>query len=173
MSSYQPIGRAGKAIGDAGAVMIRSPRRRAGFTLIEIFTVLTLVSFVMFMAFRPITRAFAQNERNNAKRKVAAYIFRARGTAVSRGQKTWFIREGDKMKVLVDSSGVKVPVGQTVDLFVAHKVKFQASPRDTIEFDPRGFAVGITTPERYTLSYDGKPDTVCVYGLGKVLTKGC
>jgi prepilin-type N-terminal cleavage/methylation domain-containing protein len=160
-------------VDDAGAVMTRSPRRRAGFTMIEILTVLAIASLVMVMTFRPLTRAFSSSERNNAKRKVAAYIFRARATAVSRGQKTWFIRTGNTMKVLVDSSGVKVPVGQSVDLLQAHNVTFWSSPLDTIVFDPRGFAVNIPTVERYTLSRDGRLDTICVLGLGKVRTGGC
>jgi prepilin-type N-terminal cleavage/methylation domain-containing protein len=152
---------------------MRSPRRRAGFTLIEVFTVLTLVSVVMVMSYRPVVRGFSQTERNNAKRKVAAYIFRARATAVHRGQKTWFVRNGNTMTVLVDSSGVRVPVGRSVDLLAAHKVEFFSSPLDTIEFDPRGFAVGIGTAERYVLSRDGRQDTLCILGLGKVRAGSC
>lgn len=153
--------------------MTRFPRRRAGFTLVEVFTVLSLVSFVMVMSYRPVTRTFSKSERHNAKRKVAAYIFRARATAVARGQKTWFVRNGNTMKVLVDSSGVKVLVGQTADLYAAHSVTFTSSPLDTIEFDPRGFATNIATAERYMLSRNGVPDTVCVVGLGKVKTRAC
>ena len=152
---------------------MRSPRRRAGFTIIEVFTVLTMVSLVMVMSYRPITRSFSRNERANAKRKVAAYVFRARATAVHRGQKTWFVRNGNIMKVLVDSSGVKVPVGQSVDLKAQHDVVFTSSPLDTVEFDPRGFATNIATSERYLLSRGGSVDTVCILGLGKVRTKGC
>jgi Tfp pilus assembly protein FimT len=141
--------------------------------MIEMMTVLALVAFVMVMSYRPITRTFSSSERNNAKRKVAAYVFRARATAVTRGQKTWFVRSGDVMKVLVDSSGVRVPVGQSVDLKAAHNVTFKSSPLDTVEFDPRGFATNIATSENYLLSRDGVVDTVCILGLGKVRTKAC
>jgi type II secretion system GspH-like protein len=141
--------------------------------MIEMLTVLSLIGFVMVMSYRPLARSFSSSERKNAKRKVAAYVFRARATAIHRGQKTWFVRNGNAMKVLVDSSGVKVPVGQSVDLLAAHKVAFASSPLDTIEFDPRGFAVNIPTSERYTLSRDGQQDTVCVMGLGTVRTNAC
>lgn len=152
---------------------MRSPRRRAGFTMIELLTVFGLVSLIMVMSYRPITRSFGRNERANAKRKVAAYVFRARATAVHRGQKTWFVRSGNVMKVLVDSSGVKVPVGVSVDLKTAHDVTFTSSPLDTVEFDPRGFATNIATAERYLLARGGAVDTVCILGLGRVKTKGC
>ena len=147
--------------------------RRAGFTFIEILVVMSMMALIIAIATQPVRNALRGEERRAAKQKVASVLQRARAVAVQRGSTAYFVRSGNVIRVWVDSSRTLVPVGGPIDLYQQHKVTIAATPRDTVEFDPRGFAKGITTTERLIVVRDGRPDTVCIKGLGAINTRGC
>jgi prepilin-type N-terminal cleavage/methylation domain-containing protein len=151
----------------------RSKNRKSGFTFIEVLVVMTMMGIIIAMATQPMRNALRGEERRAAKQKVASVLQRARALAVQRGSTAFFVRTGNVVRVYVDSSKTLVPVGPPVDLYQQHKVTISATPRDTVAFDPRGFAKGITTTERLIVVRDGRPDTVCIKGLGAIATRGC
>jgi prepilin-type N-terminal cleavage/methylation domain-containing protein len=148
-------------------------RARSAFTFIEVLVVMTMMGLMIAIATQPVREALRGEERRAAKQKVAAVLQKTRAAAVRRGSSAFFVRSGNVIRVYVDSARTLVQVGGPIDLYQQHKVTIAATPRDTVEFDPRGFAKGITTTERLIVVRDGRPDTVCIKGMGAIATRGC
>src|SRR5256886_6717271 len=54
----------------------------------------------------------------------------------------WLVRSGNVLKILVDSSGTPVRLGTQIDMSARYGATLGApSGKDTVQFDPRGFAV--------------------------------
>jgi len=63
----------------------------------------------------------------------------------------------DVLKIMVDSSGTPVQLGSQIDFFQRYGAHLTATPKDTIQFDPRGFAVGVTTVPKFLLALGASP----------------
>jgi hypothetical protein len=84
------------------------------------------------------------------------------------------VRSGDALKIIVDSSGTKVQVGTIIDMNARYGATLTATPKDSIEFDPRGFVVlPASTPKLIVAQTGGGVDTLCVSGLGRIAVQGC
>ncbi len=83
------------------------------------------------------------------------------------------VRSANVLKIMVDSSGTPVQLGTQLDFSQRYGATLGASPRDTIQFDPRGFVVNVTQTPKLIVAFGGRTDTVCVTGLGKITARSC
>lgn len=154
----------------------RQPRRRsvaAGFTLIEMFIVFIVLGLMLAFSMRAVSGTWATSSRRAAIRDATAYLVRARVIAIQQSRASWLVRSGNVLKVLVDSSGTPVQLGTTIDFSKKYGATLAASPKDTIPFDPRGFALNLTQSPKLIIGLGGRTDTVCVTGLGRITTRSC
>lgn len=156
-----------------GIARSASPRR--GVTLTEMVVVLTILGVVAAMLMPTLRKTFASNARHTARREALSYLYRAQATAVQYSRRSWLIRSGNTLKVIVDSSGTIVQRGATLDLNATFGATLTATPSDTVAFDPRGFAVLTGTTPKFivTLASTSGADTMCVTGLSRIATTGC
>ncbi len=154
----------------------RQPRRRslaAGFTLIEMFIVFIVLGVMLTFAVRAMSGTWVASSRRSASRDVTAYLFRGRSIAIQQSRAAWVVRSGNVLKILVDSSGTAVQLGTTIDFQKKYGATLGASPKDTVQFDPRGFAPSAAQAPKFIVSLGGRTDTVCVTGLGRITTRSC
>jgi hypothetical protein len=83
------------------------------------------------------------------------------------------VRGGNTLKVVVDSAGTKVQVGTIIDMNARYTATLSATPKDSIEFDPRGFVVLPASTPKIIVTRGSVADTLCVTGLGRITVKGC
>jgi prepilin-type N-terminal cleavage/methylation domain-containing protein len=148
-------------------------RNRSGFTFIEIMIVMVIAGLVYAVAARPIRGAFVAASRRSASREVTSYLFRARAIGVQQSRRTWVVRSGNTLKIIVDSSGTKVQIGTIIDMNSRYGATLTATPKDSIEFDPRGFVVLPASTPKLIITRSPAADTLCVTGLGRITVRGC
>ena len=147
--------------------------RVAGFTFIEMMIVFVILGIMTTMMVRAVRGQWLGSARRSATRDIGAYLFRGRGIAVQQSRTAWVVRTGDVLKILVDSSGTPVQLGSQLDFFQRYGAHLAATPKDTVQFDQRGFAPYVTLIPRFIISLGGRTDTVCVTGLGKITSRSC
>jgi prepilin-type N-terminal cleavage/methylation domain-containing protein len=148
----------------------RPPR---GFTFLELLMVMTILAVVYALSFRSVASAFSGNARQSATREIGAYLFRARAAAIRRSRAVWLVRNGNTLKILVDSSGSQVQLGTTLDVAARHGATLTAT-RDTIaSFDQRGFVQLLSPASQIVVAKGAKADTLCVSGLGNTRARNC
>src|SRR5881628_1588268 len=123
--------------------------------MLELIIVFVVLGIMLSFMVRAVRGSWVAASRRSASRDVTAYLYRARGIAIQQSRAAWLVRSGNILKIMVDSSGTPVQLGSQV------------------EFDPRGFAVGVTTAPKFIVVLGGRTDTVCVTGLGKITTRSC
>ncbi len=107
----------------------------------------------------------------SARRDVHTQLVVARSAAVRLGRQSRLVRSGNVLSITVDSAGTFVPLAGAKDFAASHNVTLGMN-RDTISFDPRGFANTVdATVVRFTR--EGTTDSLCVTRLGKVAEWGC
>jgi prepilin-type N-terminal cleavage/methylation domain-containing protein len=148
-------------------------RNRSGFTFIEMMIVMIIAGLVYAICIKPVRGAFVAASRRAATREVTAYLFRARTVGIQQSRRSWLVRSGNTLKIIVDSSGTKVQVGTTIDMNVSYQATLTALPKDSIEFDPRGFVVLPASTPKLIVARSTGVDTLCVTGLGRIAVKGC
>jgi len=147
-------------------------RPRAGITILELIIVMAISGILVTMFWKPVNETFNESKRRTATRELAVYVARARAASVQRSRQTWFVRSGNIIKIVTDSSGVKVPYGAPLDLATRHGVALTAS-KDSISFDARGFSTLTVPTPRFIITGGGAADTVCITGLGVATTRTC
>lgn len=146
---------------------------RRGFTFIEMMIVLVIAGLVYAISVKPVRGAFVAASRRAATREVTMYLFRARMTGIQQSRRSWVVRNGNVLKIIVDSSGTKVQVGTSIDMFSRYSATLTAVPKDSIEFDPRGFVVLPASTPKIIVTRASGVDTLCVTGLGRIAVRGC
>ena len=148
--------------------------RRTGFTLVELLIVMTLMGIMGMYAYPKLNGSTNGWSARAARQKVTSMIIVARAAAVQNGSEARFIRSGNVVRVAVDSSGTYVTLISR-DLGSEHGVTVATggTPRDTIRFDPRGVAIGLTGAAVFKFTKSTVKDSVCVSKLGKVARTGC
>lgn len=148
-------------------------RNRAGFTFIEMMIVLVIAGLLYAITIKPVRGAFVASSRRAATREVTSYMFRARTIGIQQSRRAWVVRSGNTLKVVVDSAGTKVQVGTIIDMNARYTATLSATPKDSIEFDPRGFVVLPASTPKIIVTRGSVADTLCVTGLGRITVKGC
>ena len=147
--------------------------RVGGFTLIEVIIVFVVVGVLTTMIVSAVRGSWVASSRHSAIRDVTAYLFRGRAVAVQQSRTAWVVRSSNVLKLLVDSSGTPVQLGTQLDFAARYGATLAASPKDTVQFDPRGFVANVTLAPKFIVALGGRTDTVCVTGLGKITTRSC
>lgn len=148
-------------------------KNRTGFTFIEMMIVLVIVGLLYAIAARMVRGASVAGSRRAATRDVTSYLFRARAIGVQQSRRAWVVRNGNTLKIIVDSAGTKVQIGTIIDLKARHGATLSATPKDSIEFDPRGFVVLAGSTPKIIVTRSSAADTLCVTGLGRITVRGC
>jgi prepilin-type N-terminal cleavage/methylation domain-containing protein len=153
----------------------RSEASRRGFTLVEVVVIMTILGVIAAFLMPTLRKTFSANARHTARRETVASLYRAQATAVQYSRRSWLIRSGNTLKVIVDSSGSYIQKGALLDVNKAFGATLVAAPTDSIAFDPRGFAIvtGTTPKLILTVSSSSGADTVCVTGLSRIAIKAC
>ena len=155
-------------------MLSRSAPRRcpvAGFTFIEMMIVFTVAGILLSIMVRAVRGTWAAASRRTASRDATAYLYRARSIAIQQSRAASVVRSANVLKIMVDSSGTPVQLGSQIDFFQRYGATLGG--KDTVQFDPRGFALGLTTAPKFIVALGGRTDTVCVTGLGKITTRSC
>jgi prepilin-type N-terminal cleavage/methylation domain-containing protein len=147
-------------------------KSRAGYTLTEMLAVLVIFGVVTSLSIPRMHGMTSRASVSSARLQTAIYLAQARAAALQRGKEARFVRTGNVLKVTIDSSGTQVLHVPAHNLLNEHMVTVTAS-RDTIKFDPRGFAVGSNAIEKFITVRDGIRDSVCVTKFGKIIQRGC
>jgi len=147
---------------------------RKGFSLIELLIVMTLMGIMGMYAYPKLRGTTTSWSTRSARQQVTSMLIVARAAAVQNGSEARFIRSGNVVRVAVDSSGTYVTLASR-DLYREHGVTFTTSgaARDTIRFDPRGVAIGLTGAAIFKFTNATVKDSICVSKLGKVARTGC
>lgn len=148
---------------------------RSGFTLIEMLIVMTLMGLMGMFALPKLRGTTNSMSVRSARQQTAEMLIVARASAVRSGADARFIRSGNVVRVIADSNGTLVTIAAR-DLYSSLGVTLTTggtAPRDTVRFDPRGQAIGLTGPSTLRFTSGTSHDSVCVSKLGKVARAGC
>jgi prepilin-type N-terminal cleavage/methylation domain-containing protein len=162
-------------------------RKHPGFTTTELLMVMALLSVVLAMVMPKFHSVQARANVRSAKQTVAAQLATARAAAIRRGYPARVTTNGNTIQIsIADSVGAYTALSNTIDLGEQYKVDLSTCPEGgtcttggtTLDFDPRGFATGVSTVQRYVIDmqagrYSARSDTVCVSRMGVVLPRGC
>jgi prepilin-type N-terminal cleavage/methylation domain-containing protein len=147
-------------------------KNRLGYTLAEMVVVMVIFGVVTGLGMPKLQGLISSSAVRSAQTQTGAYLAQARALALQRGREARFVRNGNTIQVTVDSNGTQVAFARPHDLQREHGVSLTTT-RDSIAFDPRGFAIGTGSMEKVRLSRSGVSDSVCVTKLGKVIYRGC
>ncbi|HEX6534757.1 MAG TPA: GspH/FimT family pseudopilin [Gemmatimonadaceae bacterium] len=147
-------------------------RQRTGFTFIEILIVMIIAGIVLAMAMPRLGTATSRSDVRSAKREVAAYLSRARATAIQQGREARFVVDGNNIRVIVDNGDGTWAIAADYNVSAETGATLQAS-RNVVRFDPRGLAIGNTPFATIVATKNGFRDSVCVIGLGKIDSDQC
>ena len=148
---------------------------RSGFTLLELLIVIVMIGLMSAFAYPRLQGSTTGISVRSARQQTAEMLVIARAAAVQNGSEARFIRAGNVVRVLVDSNGTYVTLSVR-DLYTEHGVTVAvggAAPRDTVRFDPRGLAIGLTGAATIRFTNSTAKDSICVSKLGKVARMGC
>src|SRR5439155_792367 len=118
--------------------------RTAGFTFIEMLLVFVIMGIMLSITVKSVRGTWVASSRRSGSREVTAYLFRARAIAIQQSRTAWLVRSGNVLKIMVDSSGTPVRLGTSIDLSQRYGATLSASPKDAVQFDPRGFVANVT-----------------------------
>ncbi|MGE5091372.1 MAG: Tfp pilus assembly protein FimT/FimU [Bacillota bacterium] len=145
--------------------------RRAGFTLIEMLTVVVLIGAVVLMSWPLMRSAKYKSELRSARTSVASMYARARSAAVQYNRATILAFNGASAVVLatprLQAGGTVDTVGRVNNLGVGYGVTV-ASTNDSLRVDPRGFG-GNSGTVTVRLRKAEFTDSVVISGYGRLV----
>ena len=151
-------------------------RNRTGYTLTELLMVIVMIGVLLALAMPKLNKVDAQAGTASAAQAIASQLATARAVAIATGYPARMTISGSNVTIATsDSLGTFTQMGKSVSL-ANYGVTVTASPASNVEFDPRGFASGVATMQRFIVDADtyGVPrDTVCVARIGLVMPNGC
>jgi Tfp pilus assembly protein FimT len=143
--------------------------------MIEMLIVLAVAGVMTSIMVKSVRGSWLASSRRSASREVTAYLFRARAIAIQQSRPASLVRSGNVLKIVIDSSGTPVQLGTPLDMSERYGATLSISPttaKDTVRFDPRGFA-NVTQAPKLIVQIGTAADTLCVTGLGRITTRGC
>ena len=153
----------------------RRVSKRAGFTLIEVLIVVSIIAITLKMAIPPLHDLYVNEKIRSTSVVLRSYLASARSVAVQHGRTAVFHSSNSSASiwVMVDSSGTMVSLRPRLRLDSLYTVTLLATA-DSIAYDARGRAIGLSSPQTYTLSSaQGTNKLVCITLLGGVESGAC
>lgn len=150
---------------------------RTGVTLLEVMVVLTIVGVFTLIGFPRIKDAIQKTNLRAARAAAGTYVATARQAAIQRGCRAvaHFSPSAGTVWVTVcprmsPGSGSVDTIGVVSRLGQLYGVTMATSPRDSVQFDPRGlkFDNSTTMTVRFATT-SGSNDSILVNQLGKVV----
>ena len=147
---------------------------RSGFTLVELLIVVSLMGIMGMFAYPRLRGSTTSWSVRSARQQTTEMLVVARSAAVQNGADARFIRSGNVVRVVIDSSGTWVTLASK-NLDTEYGVAYGVSSggRDTVRYDARGIAIGLSGAQWLRFSKDTKVDSVCVSRMGKVAPRSC
>lgn len=159
-------------------MLTRPNVRFAGFTLVEIVIILTMVAGLALLAAPKFLVLQDRSSLRSARQEVEALIGTARSAAIQKGRSTRFFVHGNTVGVVatINDAGATTNLVNPVPLDTLYGVTMTlAGSADTaVVFDPRGFAsprLGGTVVYRLTKS--ARTDSTCISRVGQILGQRC
>jgi prepilin-type N-terminal cleavage/methylation domain-containing protein len=152
----------------------RPAHRQSGFTLIELMIVLVIAWIVMALAAPRLRATYINEQVRSTQAFVRSYLVATRAAALRSGRTAVFYSSSstNSIRVTVDSSGTMVDLLPRVRLDSAYRVTFTSSA-DSIVYNGRGQAVGLSTPQTITLSAGSSQQRLCIGLAGAVQNGVC
>jgi prepilin-type N-terminal cleavage/methylation domain-containing protein len=152
----------------------RAAHRQSGFTLIELMIVLVIAWIVMTLASPRLRATYAAEQVRSTQTFVRSYLVAARAAALRGGRTAVFYSRAStsSIAVTVDSNGTMVTLLPPVRLDSVYKVTLTSSV-DSIVYNGRGRAVGLSSPQTITLSAGGNQQRLCIGLAGTVQNGVC
>lgn len=152
--------------------MVYSPlrSRKAGFSLIELLIVVSIIGLVMLFTFPRAAAVYDHTMVRGARTAVTNMYLNSRSAARTANKTAVFRLSGDQVWVETNNYApltTKVVVRQPVDLGDEYGVT--VTGEDSLRVDPRGVIKGETRIRKWIISRNGWSDSVMVNGYGRVL----
>jgi prepilin-type N-terminal cleavage/methylation domain-containing protein len=156
---------------------VRVPRARAGFTLLELMIVMSMVVMLTTITFPRLSRWRTRYELRSAKVHVATAIATARAAAVQKGRRARLRVVGNRISVTVDTNaaGLAATVIPPTDLYDRYGVtiRMEGGTGDSLVYVSRGVVEQLGAMPRYYFAGPAGRDSLCVSGVGLLVKKGC
>jgi len=146
-------------------------RARRGFSLIELLMVFVIFGLMVAIGVPRFVYVRQTLSVKGAKDELATYISTARAASIRRGREARFILSGNQIRVMVDSSGTYVTLGQPIRLDTSFAVSITPTT-DTVRFNSRGIAVAGVL-KKFVVTRSTAKDSVCVSRLGVIMKDNC
>lgn len=151
--------------------MRKAPR---GFTLVELLTVIVLMTSLAMFSMPKFTGLRERSNLTSAREHIEGAIVTARSTAMQKGTSARVVFSGNKVFVTATTtSGTTLTVLPAVPLDSTYGVTVSAS--DTaVAFDARGFASPrLAAPGMIRLLGATRRDSICITVIGQLMPRGC
>jgi Tfp pilus assembly protein FimT len=112
----------------------------------------------------------AHNQMRSAKDGISARLAAARAAAIATGRTSYFLVEGDSIRVTASNGTTQVAKGATLNLNRNFGVTV-ISPALSITFDGRGMTSGTGHVVKFTRST--LTDSICISPIGLINRHGC
>ena len=150
----------------------RAQGLRGGFSVIEILTVLGLMSVVMAIMAPRFTQPRTRASVRAASTQLMSLLETTRSAAVRRGRPASFHLWGSQVSVTVDQNGSPVNLVAPARLDPALRVQMASSAPD-IMFNARGFVSNVGGSISVIVSHEVESDTICITHGGAIVRGGC
>jgi prepilin-type N-terminal cleavage/methylation domain-containing protein len=138
---------------------MRSPRRDAGFTLLELLLVVAILVIVGGIAIPSVTEGVRRHRLQASASMVAGKLTEARINALKRNRPTWLLIDTAARRVQVqtsDAGGAAVNIGEPGTL--SEGIDFGATPTQ-VDYDAMG---RLTAVQAIAVTSNGSARTVTV-----------
>jgi prepilin-type N-terminal cleavage/methylation domain-containing protein len=151
---------------------------RSGFSLIELLTVVTIVSGIALLAAPRFTSLTERSALRSARQQLESAIATARASAIQKGRESTFWVQGNRIGVrtVINDAGATTPTlpGIALDSSLGVTLSLAGGADTAMVFSPRGFITPrLAAVARFRLTVGSRTDSTCISSVGQVIGQGC